>query len=135
MKKIIALILGFSCTAVNAQDVVHNDCTNLFSVADWSQLSVPVTLCLNADSNFVAGISTLCQSDKTHLSNSYTRYLDLEKKYQEAAAAVEASTDPSAEDQIRLEQARQDWELLGHREEVETKIGEVQQRYDFCSRN
>lgn len=131
----IVLVLGLSSFANPAQATIQNDCTSLFNVGDWSQLSTQVTSCLDSNVKFISGISKLCQADKFHFSGKYIRYSDYEKKYQEAAAAIEAMPDPTAEAQIRLVQAEQDWELLGHRVNVETLLGEVQQSYGLCSGN
>lgn len=131
----MVVILGLTSLVVNAQAISQNDCTNIFNVADWLQLSGQVINCLNSDSKFTSGISILCQADKSNLSIQYSRYLDYEKKYQAAAAVIESMPEPTAEAQNDLDQAEQNWELLGHKVLNEAMLYEVRWRYGFCISN
>lgn len=118
------------------QGATQNECTNsIFNIDDWSQISGTTMACLNTRTHFSDGVSVLCEPDKRNLSVMYSRYLELESKYNEAKAALDAMPDPSSAAEIEVEQALQNWEILGHRVQVETIIGELQQQLALCSGN
>lgn len=131
---VIFFSLAFSMSSF-AQSAKINECSSkVFSIDNWSELSEGVLTCLDANSDFVEGISYLCSEQRTKVSVNFGSYLKYKKSYEDAVAVLQAipPNQPRAVAQMKVQQAAEDWSILGNRHQVSVYLNKVHSSAYSC---
>ena len=136
MKFVFIMLVIFEFSVAQAQTVVPNTCSaNTVNVADWSQISDSILNCLNANYDFSSGIAILCQADKLRLSKQFSQYLLYEKEYK-ATLAWFQSLPPNQQGAVarnKVQTAKENWEILGQKNETGILLSKVNRAYATCN--
>lgn len=131
---VIFVSLIFSISSF-AQSAKINECSSkVFNVDDWSAFSEGVLTCFDASSDFVDGIDYLCAKHRTQVSVSFREYLKYKKNYEDAVAVLQAIplNQPRAVAQMKVQQASEDWSILGKRSQVSVHLNKVNSSAFVC---
>ena len=131
---VILFSLAFSMSSF-AQSAKINECSSkVFSIDNWPELSEGVLTCLDANSDFVEGISYLCSEQRTKVSVNFGSYLKYKKSYEDAVAVLQAipPNQPRAVAQMKVQQAAEDWSILGNRHQVSVNLNKVHSSTYSC---